>query len=836
MKNLARLFFVLCFSIAAVAQPSPYSNALFAPVTTLTATGQTSAALKMAQFSASGGGFSLGTITLTATSITTVTFGVLASSDNGVNYYPALIWSTLTPGTQATTVTATAAGQFQFSLATVTNIKLVTSGTFTASGLSLVLTATPAPVASNGGHGSGGGAVLPASGVVCAQSTTVGVACTPSQILNAAGISPVLQVPPFVGDIVPVFQNVNSFDNLGQALGVAFCLAPGGGLVACTEGTPSTGYRRLPREANSSRVTRTDWLVTWDPTDTTGSIILGIGPTGTSKYNVTLSNSASGTFQAVFNTSAGTTSTVSGAVGTNPINLSVSIVTGNGGVTVSVHPLGAQISPSAPNNWNTMNYVYQHVTTGRITMASFSNSSTTSVITGWLHNTNGLDGDPNGVLLTRTAALNLGGTPNFTSGTATTNVMDHENFIIIPERPNPSLPLKIVWAFHGRTGYAPGDFCGGTVTSAPGEPEFKTCVDALSQGYAFGGDQGGTGFTNGATDYWGNIRGTEEAKQSWDFITSHIYNPGKMYALGQSMGGAGALNFIRTYPNLVAAAYLATPAIDLNETTCPLGINCAGGTLQSSLNTAYRELFISMLAGNINNNPATDNGTNWTLLAEAGALPDVGGRSWQKTTVTVPVTNATTVALTSTVGIQTGDYLYFERTQALRKFRYGAVGVPGSVILDSPVTISDASVTTPEQVMLIHALPNGEPDPTALDFNWILNGSPVLASWSSLTTYGLTTLVYANSSNPFNDEIAWNPQRSPESYGVTPVEIGIGGDGTCTGNDGILNNIQMCAFGVAVNAIYPGLVTNLFFAGINGAGHVTQAMNAGDIMNWYNAN
>ncbi len=157
MKRYLSLFTLLTAFIAH-AQPSPYSNAIFNPVS-MTATGQTSAPIKMAQYSATGGGFSLGTITVTATALTTVTFGVLASSQNGAagTFFPVNIWNSLTPGNQATTATATVPGQYHFSLAGVTDIEYVTSGTFTATGLTFSLTATPAPsVSANVGTSTGG--------------------------------------------------------------------------------------------------------------------------------------------------------------------------------------------------------------------------------------------------------------------------------------------------------------------------------------------------------------------------------------------------------------------------------------------------------------------------------------------------------------------------------------------------------------------------------------------------------------------------------------------------------------------------------------------------------
>lgn len=675
-----------------------------------------------------------------------------------------------------------------------------------------------------------GSAIAATVGVDYASaSEPIGAAAqvTATAALPKVGTVLASQVVPFQGTVVPVFQTVASFDNLGAALGNPFCVASGGGLVACTQGTLASGYRRLPREANTSRVTRTDWQVIWDPTDTTGTVTLGIG-LSTGLYNVTLSNTASGTMQAVFaGNGAGTTTTVAGVVGTSPLTLTVSVVTGNGGVTLSVLPQGAQIAQAAPDPWLTYQSVWQKMIQPRVTAAYFANSSATSKIMGWLHNSNGLDGDPNGVLLTRTVARNLAGFPNpFLTSTAILSNTSHENLIVIPERANPGIPLKAVMFFHGRTSYAPTDFTQVPGTSVPGETTDATAVALEAAGYAIVADQGGNGFTNLFADYWGNIRGTTYAKETLDSFTKNVFNAGKVYALGQSLGGDGSLNFIRQYPNVIAAAYEATPAIDLNDTSCPLGLNCAGGTLQASINNAYQVIYVSQVGGNIGNNPITDSGANWQILAEAGANPDVGGISWSKTTVATATTNNANVPVASGVGFAPGDYVYFENSRLMRRIVYGASGAPNTLVLDSPVTVLVGDV-----VRRITKQSNGAPDPNSVDFSW---ANPTFG-WVAGTTYASGAIVFGPSNNEFNDEIAWNPQRNPESFGVTPIDIGIAGDGTCTGNDGFLANATMCAFADAVNAIYPSMVTETHYAGTNGSGHVSQAMVPANIIAFFAA-
>lgn len=117
------------------------TNARF-PAQTLTVSGQTSAALPLftTPFPSS---YSVGNVTLTGTSLTTVTFSVMGSSD-GVTFYALPITTVASPGSTPTlTVTATAAGIYQVNLAGITHVEFVTSGTFTATSVTLMLTASP---------------------------------------------------------------------------------------------------------------------------------------------------------------------------------------------------------------------------------------------------------------------------------------------------------------------------------------------------------------------------------------------------------------------------------------------------------------------------------------------------------------------------------------------------------------------------------------------------------------------------------------------------------------------------------------------------------------------
>jgi hypothetical protein len=162
MKNFWKALWTTVLCVSSIAAQSPWNTTTFTPGFTATATNQTSAPLPLGTAPLNrNGSYSVGTITLTGTALTTVTFGVLGSSDNGATYYPLNLSAALTPGTVATTMTATANGIYNVNLAGVTNIEFVTSGTFTATSVKLLLTAAP-----NGtiGRSTGG------------TSTTAGVA------------------------------------------------------------------------------------------------------------------------------------------------------------------------------------------------------------------------------------------------------------------------------------------------------------------------------------------------------------------------------------------------------------------------------------------------------------------------------------------------------------------------------------------------------------------------------------------------------------------------------------------------------------------------------------
>lgn len=143
--------------------PSPYSNVVF-PAQIFTATGQTGAAIQLNGLtvqSTVGSSFASGNITLTGASLTTATFALQGSADNGHTYFPLALAGISAPGNTQTTVTATAPGLYQVSLAGLTHVRFATSATFTATNISLTLTASPngLPTTLGNGGGGGGGAV-----------------------------------------------------------------------------------------------------------------------------------------------------------------------------------------------------------------------------------------------------------------------------------------------------------------------------------------------------------------------------------------------------------------------------------------------------------------------------------------------------------------------------------------------------------------------------------------------------------------------------------------------------------------------------------------------------
>lgn len=114
-------------------QTSIFPNFSYA-AQSFTATAQTGASIGLA-------GLSSGIIQVKGTVVTSVIFNVQGSIDGGVTWTNLLVApyaATLVP--VATATTATAAGLYVVNLAGITNVRFVTSGTFTGTGVTIKLT------------------------------------------------------------------------------------------------------------------------------------------------------------------------------------------------------------------------------------------------------------------------------------------------------------------------------------------------------------------------------------------------------------------------------------------------------------------------------------------------------------------------------------------------------------------------------------------------------------------------------------------------------------------------------------------------------------------------
>lgn len=174
---------LLLSSTLAIAQPNPFSVIHF-PSTTITATSFTSPAIDLARGTNVGNSFATGIITLTGTSLTTATFGVLGSFDGGATYFPINIYPVLTPTTGGTTATATANGVYTTNLSGVDHVKFVTSGTFTATNIKLDLTGSPNAIISRNTGGGGGGGCTSAGPLGTVQASDGAGGCQTTGILD----------------------------------------------------------------------------------------------------------------------------------------------------------------------------------------------------------------------------------------------------------------------------------------------------------------------------------------------------------------------------------------------------------------------------------------------------------------------------------------------------------------------------------------------------------------------------------------------------------------------------------------------------------------------------
>jgi len=191
---LAALF---CCVPMALSQASPFSQNIFAPQV-FTASGATGTPIRLngltSTTSTVGSSYNVGSITVAGTSLTTATFSVMGSSDNGATFYALPIYTVATPtATPVTALTVTANGLYQVNLVGLTHVEFVTSGTFNATNITLTFTASPNGSLSKNGAGTGG-IIYPGAGVPCSTGSSW---CLPYTSLNQlpANVIPLLNQP-----------------------------------------------------------------------------------------------------------------------------------------------------------------------------------------------------------------------------------------------------------------------------------------------------------------------------------------------------------------------------------------------------------------------------------------------------------------------------------------------------------------------------------------------------------------------------------------------------------------------------------------------------------------
>lgn len=192
---LKRIALAVCLASVSLALPAtaqnPYSVVVFKPAANFTTT-STSTPINLGNPRNS---WSVGNITLTGSSLTTVTFSVLGSSD-GTDYAALPVSALATPTTTATTITASAAGIYQVNLAGFTFIKFQTSGTFTATSVQLLLSASPNGSLARSG-GGGGTPFDPASPGPIGGTTPNAVDATTVNVLPTFPNDAIVTMTPF---------------------------------------------------------------------------------------------------------------------------------------------------------------------------------------------------------------------------------------------------------------------------------------------------------------------------------------------------------------------------------------------------------------------------------------------------------------------------------------------------------------------------------------------------------------------------------------------------------------------------------------------------------------
>lgn len=159
------------------AQASPYNLYVVKPQS-FTATAQTGAniptnGLLTCNSTTIASAYSYGEIVVSGTGLTTVSFQLYGSSDNGGTFQAILLYPTTAPASTSTTITATTNGKYGFSPGNASCLQMRTTGTFTAASVTLTLSLNPVTQSKNGGAGGGSGGPPTgfAGGDLCSAST-----------------------------------------------------------------------------------------------------------------------------------------------------------------------------------------------------------------------------------------------------------------------------------------------------------------------------------------------------------------------------------------------------------------------------------------------------------------------------------------------------------------------------------------------------------------------------------------------------------------------------------------------------------------------------------------
>lgn len=320
---LALLLFLVVGS--AHPQASPYSNSVFPPQI-FTATSQTGATIQLNGLVVSstvGSSFASGVITVTGTSLTTVSFQVLGSGDNGGTFFPLLVAAMATPTATATTTTVTSPGLYQVNLVGLTHLKFKTTGTFTATNATIILSASPNALISRGSTGGGASAFdqltgAPSSAQVAGAGTlanditgTAANADHASAADNANAISGVSVIGTPQPRYVPVADNgtTSQWGQLTQDdILPGFSINFSGGSVVeigatVTNPTFSASYSSTP---TSATITNTDGISS--PLNLTTPFTSG---TVTGSFSKSIANSTTFTLTAVGTSTKSASQTIS---------------------------------------------------------------------------------------------------------------------------------------------------------------------------------------------------------------------------------------------------------------------------------------------------------------------------------------------------------------------------------------------------------------------------------------------------------------------------------------------------------------------------------------------